>query len=1421
MKWLISIWNYIKTPEHFIVWVTKTFPALTGAKYLGLVYYIGLSIIALVLLYILIKVFLWVFRKLLKVYLRVKAFFLKKKKKKLPEDAAPSMWSRLHKWWKNFKEKLNPEKEPIEEAFYEAAQVLKRGFGGHDSVYNLPWYLVVGDSDSGKTSLLEHLDIKKPFGLAATADAPKLPLSFSFFDYGVMLDVKGRVFYKEQHKAATSKAWQDILTQLNYHRGRRPLDGVVVTVSLEDLYGPKRCSVLEMRNKAQVLYQKLVMLQSNLSMRVPVYVLVTKLDKVPGFDAVVDTLNESILKNIFGWSVPHSMQQHYSPSWMENAKQEVQASLNNLKLQMFSMQARTENPADVDSIFVFSKEFAEIWENLSAFCNQLFSDSLYKDSHFFRGVYFTGALPKKKDYTADLQLFVQQKLDLYFARDLFVEKIFKEKNIAVPSYEIVRSAWQNLTKSKIALLGGLGASCIFSWVAYHQFLTSKARLSPAIGGIKTVMLEVKNARAQGVELSKDELDVYTKHFDHFLKTVTEDTKFWATFMPPSWFAGFKQNAYEALGSAFDLILVQSVHKKVQAKLNKILMPPKEVTKFTEQEKTVFDVVSQKISEKANPAQTEYFKTLEEFTSSLVLLEKIANAYNNFFITRKKDDLFVLMKDLFKYDFNDQFKRNFDLYNWSIRTEAYEKLDLKPYQTKIQQNFETLFDNFITYGVKENDTLKKVFGLNALLDELTDVEAYGNVSLEDFKNIFKTIQDVVDSSYRTGNLAWIAEKKFNPGGKYTNFLTALDRSKLLDKDSLKTLKSRLQDEYSQLKEEVSGSYSTLLSASVFNLKAGSLVANKELIEIKTFLDRFLDEVFMTKVEKKGLSTKELPGKLILWDARHLANAEKMLSNYYDFMEKGIEDYPEKLRSLLERVAKQQLHENLLNLLGAAQYTVSSSVETLGTNPEERFKTQVRSFRASWASLKKILSELSSVDEIPDTVSDLNRFVVDQFIKILVVLDQILDKESLLRVRGGNFKWWSGDDNPALLGFRVSDFKALEVHLDTHFRRLNKLSKDYAKPSVNILNADFLPLRTDEKALVKKWSGILEQSLAYEKKQSGNSVSKLIHLYLSGLKDFSLSAAKKTFKKLLANKDTSDFFLEERINTVKALSNRVDVIGGYKLLAHYNKIVGYFNENIAGRFPFAEDTQEQAEVDLPTLKKLFALMQEKTYEFSDYEVAFKRREQASERYIGFYKKLDTLRQVFAPFIKGEADSPTLGLQIHFHADLSRESTNARFLEDQDFDFGGGDVFGITSDGKKTVWTYGDPVNITFKLASGAGLEMFNYSQEETHYNRINGLEGVFSYEGAWSLFRFLADKADTREKSTLQFNLPVQTDSGVSSLRTFIKVVCSSTDDKNSIVLGGFPAFPSSAPQLSERNLQAIDALNPSDLETDSGDQDEEE
>lgn len=92
------------------------------------------------------------------------------------------------------------------------------------------------------------------------------------------LDIAGRII---THESDDAEGWRTFLQAGVRTRARRPLDGVLLAVSVEDLLRPEAAQSLE--KQASLLRARLSEMRSTLRASLPVYVLLTKCDLVPGF----------------------------------------------------------------------------------------------------------------------------------------------------------------------------------------------------------------------------------------------------------------------------------------------------------------------------------------------------------------------------------------------------------------------------------------------------------------------------------------------------------------------------------------------------------------------------------------------------------------------------------------------------------------------------------------------------------------------------------------------------------------------------------------------------------------------------------------------------------------------------------------------------------------------------------------------------------------------------------------------------------------------------------------------------------------------------------------------------------------------------------------------------------------------------------
>lgn len=156
---------------------------------------------------------------------------------------------------------------------------------GRRYLYELPWYVIVGAPGSGKTTALLNSGLQFPLAERFGAGSIKgvggtRNCDWWFADQAVLIDTAGRYTTHDSDPEADRKAWEGFLTLLKNSRPRRPLNGLLVTVSVADLL---LFTAAQRAEHAATLRRRVDELQQKLGLRLPVYLFVTKCDLLAGF----------------------------------------------------------------------------------------------------------------------------------------------------------------------------------------------------------------------------------------------------------------------------------------------------------------------------------------------------------------------------------------------------------------------------------------------------------------------------------------------------------------------------------------------------------------------------------------------------------------------------------------------------------------------------------------------------------------------------------------------------------------------------------------------------------------------------------------------------------------------------------------------------------------------------------------------------------------------------------------------------------------------------------------------------------------------------------------------------------------------------------------------------------------------------------
>ena len=370
---------------------------------------------------------------------------------------------------------------------------LKSNLPGRKGIYRLPWYLVMGLEDAGKTSLIQRSG--QTYTLTNVTRNNRVDRNAFGFDWwigdeGVLIDPDGELLSQSQGEGAGAeiqqRLWHHFIAWLERNRPQRPLNGVVLAIDLASL---SVADSGQRRDRAILLRTRLRELMEQIGSRLPVYVTFTKMDLLYGFGPIVRTLSKQEKEQALGFTFSLEGQVD-NDDWMNQFADRYTAMVERLTDRLPDVLANTRDAEERAAAYSFTRQLAGLKPVLEHFLTDLLSADVFSTPAMVRGTYFTSVLQEGVPEDA----FVSAAAANYqiagpiqpaqragqsatlFTRALFPEIIYPEAGLAGDNRRVIQSRQRRLAVAAVvAICAGAGMTA-----GWQHFFIKNAEAATAV-----------------------------------------------------------------------------------------------------------------------------------------------------------------------------------------------------------------------------------------------------------------------------------------------------------------------------------------------------------------------------------------------------------------------------------------------------------------------------------------------------------------------------------------------------------------------------------------------------------------------------------------------------------------------------------------------------------------------------------------------------------------------------------------------------------------------------------------------------------------------------------------------------------------------------------------------------------------------------
>lgn len=313
-------------------------------------------------------------------------------------------------------------------------------------LYVLPWYLVIGESGSGKTTAIQSARLSSPFtevnqisGISGTRNC-----DWWFFEQAVIIDTAGR-YTIPIDQSKDKEEWKRFIGLLAKYRKREPLNGLIVTMAANKLI---EASPEALKEDGRIVRRRINELIRVLGAKPPIYILITKCDLIQGMTQFCDQIPEKALDQAMGF-----INQDLATDVAGFLKRSMETLVDRLRDFRLILLHKIEASFPDPGLLLFPEELKNIEHGLISFIQEAFQENPYQETQILRGIFFSSGRQEGSPFSHFLNALglIEEKDVLagtnkgLFLHDFFARIIPRDRHLFAPTRMSLE--WKRLTKS--------------------------------------------------------------------------------------------------------------------------------------------------------------------------------------------------------------------------------------------------------------------------------------------------------------------------------------------------------------------------------------------------------------------------------------------------------------------------------------------------------------------------------------------------------------------------------------------------------------------------------------------------------------------------------------------------------------------------------------------------------------------------------------------------------------------------------------------------------------------------------------------------------------------------------------------------------------------------------------------------------------